>query len=165
MVEANIHNHCSQPLIIVDFVLVVCEAQMVRNVLNVLAKIIFHIELIQLLFRIQKYIHKLFLYHNEEYQNGIDIGDLINYYSSNLPNADITDQELWTWQRKWSECSPEFRPTTLEKTIKECNDRVPNIFVLLKIGCTLPVTSCECERSFSAMRRLRAWLRVSMKTE
>ena len=79
------------------------------------------IELIRLLFRIQKYIHKLFLYHNEEYRNGIDIGDLITYYSSDLPNADITAQELRLWQRKWSEYSPEFRPTTLEKTIKEYN--------------------------------------------
>ena len=67
---------------------------------------------------------------NEEYRNGIDIGDLITYYSSDLPNADITDQELRLWQRKWSEYSPEFRPTTLAKTIKECNeDRFPNIFV------------------------------------
>ena len=33
---------------------------------------------------------------------------------------------------------------------------------LLNIACTLPVTSCECERSFSAMRRLRTWLRSSM---
>ena len=124
------------------------------------------IDLIRLLFRIQKYIHKLFLYHNEEYRNGIDIADLITHYSSDLPNADITDQELRLWQRKWSEYSPEFRPTTLEKTIKECNeDRFPNWFVLIKIWCTLPVTSCECERSFSAMRRLRTWLRVSMKIE
>ncbi|KAI8493195.1 hypothetical protein Bbelb_291990 [Branchiostoma belcheri] len=29
----------------------------------------------------------------------------------------------------------------------------PNIGVLLKIACTLPVTSCECERSASALRR------------
>ena len=39
------------------------------------------------------------------------------------------------------------------------------MFVLLKVGCTLPVTSCECERSFSAMGGLRNWLRRSMKTE
>ena len=38
-------------------------------------------------------------------------------------------------------------------------------FELLKIGCTLPVTSSECERSFSAMRRLRTWLRANMTTE
>ena len=38
------------------------------------------------------------------------------------------------------------------------------MFVLLKIGCALPVTSCKCERRFSAMRRLRNWLRRNMKT-
>ena len=58
------------------------------------------------------------------------------------------------------------RGSTLATAIKERDeDHFPNIFVLLKIACTLPVTSCECERSFSAMRRHRRWLRSTMKTE
>ena len=36
---------------------------------------------------------------------------------------------------------------------------------LLKIACTFPTTSEEFERSFFAMRRLRTWLRASMKME
>ena len=35
----------------------------------------------------------------------------------------------------------------------------PNIFTLLKILSSLLVTSCECERSFSAMRRLKSYSR------
>ena len=38
----------------------------------------------------------------------------------------------------------------------------PNISVLLQIACTLPVTSCECERSASALRRLNKYMRASM---
>ena len=38
----------------------------------------------------------------------------------------------------------------------------PNIGVLLKIACTLPVTSCECERSASALRRLINYMRASV---
>ena len=58
------------------------------------------------------------------------------------------------------------RGSTLATAIKESDEgHFPNIFVLLKIACTLPVTSCECERSFSAMRRHRRWLRSTMKTE
>ena len=40
-----------------------------------------------------------------------------------------------------------------------------DLFVVLQIAVTLPVTSCECERSFSIMRRLRTWLRASMTSE
>ena len=37
-----------------------------------------------------------------------------------------------------------------------------NIKVVLKILATLPITSCECERSFSSMRRLKNYTRTSM---
>ena len=39
----------------------------------------------------------------------------------------------------------------------------PNIRVLLQVACTLPVTSCECERSASALRRLHNYMRASME--
>ncbi|XP_065650969.1 52 kDa repressor of the inhibitor of the protein kinase-like [Hydra vulgaris] len=70
------------------------------------------------------------------------------------------------WKRKWSAIKPEDRPNTLAKAIKICDEnQYPNLFELLKIGCTLPVTSAECERSFSAMRRLGTWLRASMTAD
>ena len=55
------------------------------------------------------------------------------------------------------------RPDTLASALISCDEeRFPNIFRLIKIGCTLPITSCTCERSFSTLRRLRNWLRSSM---
>ena len=41
----------------------------------------------------------------------------------------------------------------------------PNLYVLLKICCTIPATSCECERSASALRRLHTFNRASMTQE
>ena len=41
----------------------------------------------------------------------------------------------------------------------------PNINVLLCILCTLPVTSAECERSFSTLKHLKTYLRSTMTTE
>ena len=38
----------------------------------------------------------------------------------------------------------------------------PNINILLRLICTLPVTSCECERNVSALRRLKTYLRTTM---
>ena len=34
-------------------------------------------------------------------------------------------------------------------------DHFSNPYILLKIAATLPVTSCECERSISTKRRLK----------
>ena len=37
-----------------------------------------------------------------------------------------------------------------------------NLYILLKIAATLPVTSCECKRSINTMRRLNNYLRCTM---
>ena len=83
------------------------------------------------------------------------VADLTGLYRNDLPNPDIVDQELLLWKNKWSSTSAESRPSTLAESVKRCDEnRFPNVFVILKIGCTLPVRSCECERSFSVMERL-----------
>ena len=59
--------------------------------------------------------------------------------------------------------SPKLRPASPAAAIKECDsDSFPNISVLLQLACTLPVTSCECERSASVLRRLNNYMRASM---
>ncbi|XP_065667744.1 52 kDa repressor of the inhibitor of the protein kinase-like [Hydra vulgaris] len=84
-------------------------------------------------------------------------------YKTDLSNSEAVDQEFMFLKRKWSVIKPENRLNTLAKAIKICDEnQYPNLFELQKIGCTLPVTSAECERSFSEMRRLRTWLRASM---
>ena len=85
------------------------------------------------------------------------MADLTGIYRSDLPNPDIVDPELLLWKNKWPLTSAESRPFTLaESVMQKCDEkRFTNVFVLLKIGCTLPVTSCVCERNFSAMRRLK----------
>ena len=93
------------------------------------------------------------------------IFDVVEMYKDDLLNPDIVDLELKIWKRKWTQADPEDRPSSLAKTILKCDiTRYPNLFILLKIASTLPVTSCECERSFSVLRRLRLWLRASMGT-
>ena len=92
--------------------------------------------------------------------NDLDIEGIIEKYSDDFPNPDVIDLQLKLWKRKWTEVEKEDRPASLAKAIKNCDkSKFPNVFTLIKIGCTLPVTSVECEQSFSAMRRLRTWLR------
>ena len=58
------------------------------------------------------------------------------------------------------------RPQTPAAAIKQCDKIMyPNLDVLLKLACTIPVTSCECERSASKLRRLNTYMRASMGKE
>lgn len=41
----------------------------------------------------------------------------------------------------------------------------PNLYKLLKVALTIPVSSATCERSFSAMRGIKNWLQNSMGQE
>jgi len=38
----------------------------------------------------------------------------------------------------------------------------PNLYKMIQIALTLPISSATCERSFSAMRKIKTWLRTSI---
>ena len=101
-----------------------------------------------------------------KFKENVDNSSILEEYEEDLIDIDVVDQERLLWQRKWLAVAFKDRPDILEKAIKKCDEeRFPNLFVLLKITCTFPITLAECERSFSAMRRLRTWVRKSMKME
>lgn len=41
-------------------------------------------------------------------------------------------------------------------------DMFPSLKAVLQMALTIPVSSCSCERSFSALRRLHTWLKRTM---
>ena len=95
-----------------------------------------------------------------------DLQEAITYYSADLPNPNIVDEELCRWKAKWLLTPQQDRPDTLSNTLKECcPTTLPNIFTLLKIFATIPLSSCSCERSASALRRLRTYLRCTQTEE
>ena len=54
----------------------------------------------------------------------------------------------------------------MAKLLKVCDqDSFPNIYILLKIEATNLVTSCECERSGSVLKRLNTYHRASIGQE
>ena len=58
------------------------------------------------------------------------------------------------------------RPQSLSAALKQCPpDTFPSIFTLLKLFTILPLRSCSCERSASALRRLNSYLRCSQTEE
>lgn len=96
----------------------------------------------------------------------MDVSPLVEQYSSDLPSPELLDEELDRWKFHFSSCAETEFPDSVAAALKMCDPSLyPNIYVLLKIGCVLPVTSCECERSASVVRRLNNYMRASQSTE
>ena len=83
------------------------------------------------------------------------------FYKSDLPFYERVEAELGLWQKYWSglqDC-----PDNISSTLQSIDfTGFQNIKEALHILATLPITSCECERSFSGMKRLKNFLRSTM---
>jgi len=89
--------------------------------------------------------------------------ELIDFYQDDLPSPETVDTEIHIWRMKWDKVKVPDRPDTASKALEQADSLVfPNIHRLLRILCTLPVTSCECERSISGLRRLKTYMRTTM---
>ncbi|XP_035665754.1 52 kDa repressor of the inhibitor of the protein kinase-like [Branchiostoma floridae] len=89
--------------------------------------------------------------------------DAVAQYEADLPSPELFPMELNRWKKHFMSDPPEVRPASPAEAVKRCDVTMsPNVGVLLKIACTLPETSCECERSFSALRWLNNYMRASM---
>ena len=91
-----------------------------------------------------------------------------NFYAEDLAtrNDPILQAEWELWQKKWSKVAAEDMPPDAISAINECNRNLfPNIFVLLQIMVTLPVTTAAAERSFSLLKRLKSWLRNAISED
>ena len=81
-------------------------------------------------------------------------------FMNDLPMPHNFEQEISRWKHEYS---------TLNTANKDLVDIVnmtnqtfyPNIYTILTLLLTLPVGSCTCERSFSALRRSKTWCRTS----
>ena len=95
-----------------------------------------------------------------------DIQEAATFYADDLPNASIIDEEFHLWKSRWLSVPQKDRPQTLSESLRQCCPHsLPNIFVLLKLFATLPLSFCSCERSASALRRLNNYLRCTQTEE
>ena len=84
------------------------------------------------------------------------------FWERDLPFPNSLLGEVRRWQSLWRAKSEEGAnlPHNLLLSFRFCDaDAFPNIYRLLLIACTLPITSAEAERSFSLMRRLKTYAR------
>ncbi|KAJ8024838.1 52 kDa repressor of the inhibitor of the protein kinase [Holothuria leucospilota] len=109
----------------------------------------------------QKATLALFLIPSQLPEN-MDWKELVTMYANDLPFPENFECELSCWKTKWQSW-PGRKPTTLEEAMDHADNLLyPNIHILLRIVATLPVTTSECERSFSCLRRLKTYLRGTM---
>ena len=96
----------------------------------------------------------------------IQLNDALEKYAEDLPSPELFPAELKRWRRKFMEQPADKRPSSPAAAIMVCDaDMFPNVSILLQIVCTLAVTSFECERCASALRRLHNYMRVTMGKE
>ena len=86
---------------------------------------------------------------------------LLEYYEEDLPSPSSLDTELHLWMCKWHSFSQPLPDTPADALAFASESMFPNIHQLLRLVCTIPVTSCECKRSVSILRRLKTYLRSS----
>ena len=94
------------------------------------------------------------------------IQELAQVYSADLPSASLLPTEYRRWKAKWTQVPEEDRISSLRPALPACDeDSYPNIQVLLRIACTLPVTVCENERSNSQIKLLKTYVRSTMSED
>ena len=69
------------------------------------------------------------------------------------------------WKKQEIDCGFSSLPVTLSHALPRASSMFPNISVLLILLCTLLVTSCSSERSFSGLKRIKTALRSTMSNE
>jgi hypothetical protein len=69
--------------------------------------------------------------------------------------------ELFIRRQQWSQNTIP-KPNSAVDSLSHCTNIQPTIKILLQLFATLPVTSSTLERTFSALNRLKNYLRITM---
>lgn len=99
-----------------------------------------------------------------------DVKPALELYADFIDSQNVVLAEMKLWKQKWVSVSASTVPTVIPSTsidaLNCCQEAIfPNVYVLLTIARTLPVTTASAERSFSSLRRLKTYLRSTMCTE
>lgn len=89
-----------------------------------------------------------------------EISDCVQFYAQILTEPNAFKAEFEIWKTKW--LNEESRPSTAIAGLDNCNKILyPNIWKLLQILVTIPMSTATPERTFSSLKRLKTYLRNS----
>ncbi|CAF4698541.1 unnamed protein product [Rotaria sp. Silwood1] len=99
-----------------------------------------------------------------------DMKDTFEFYKEDLlsDNFVVLESEFEMWRNMWRKRNDHDLPCTIGQVLKSTytqRDFYPNIYRLLTIFATLPVSIATPERSFSVLKLVKTYLRNSMGDE
>nr|XP_004212851.1 52 kDa repressor of the inhibitor of the protein kinase-like [Hydra vulgaris] len=90
------------------------------------------------------------------------VKEFVHTYQNDIPEPNYHYAELDMWEDYWKNHS-DRASNTISDLLQKCDDYIfPNISTILSILCTLPVTTFTCERSLSALKRIKTSFRNTM---
>ena len=94
-----------------------------------------------------------------------NVKEFCNHYRQDIPNYAGLPAELLSWERIWNGKNDrrEDIPDSIDATLEQIDkDSCVNIYTILQILITIPMSSASCERSISTLRNLKTYLRSTM---
>ena len=84
-------------------------------------------------------------------------------YEADLPSSTCLGSQLVSWRVRWAEVTDVDKPSSALEALNRRNPEThSNIQALLKLLFTLSLTSCDAERTFSALKRAKTVGRFTM---
>ena len=92
--------------------------------------------------------------------------EMEEFFKEDIHYASAFQAELRLWHSHFSSMEMANLPNSPQEALKFAHEMAfPTIRAILFRMMVLPVTSCEAERSFSCLRRLKTYLRSTMSQE
>lgn len=80
-------------------------------------------------------------------------------------DIDVLRLQLAMFRRQFQYSTLDEAATAIRSMVPEVRQLFQQVEVLVRLLLVIPITSCEAERSFSSLRRLKTWLRNTMTQE
>ena len=99
------------------------------------------------------------------------LSNMVTFYSEDLDSFETVAEEWSQWKSLVDQLKlnsdlkvASVTPSKMMVILKEnkFESSFPNVYVILRIYLTIPVTNCTGERSFSHMKRIKSALRSTM---
>lgn len=95
-----------------------------------------------------------------------NVREFCGYYRGDLPNVGGLDAELIMWERLWRD-QQLIRGVVIPDRVSQAlavidKQAFCNVFTILQLLATVPISSASCERSISTLRYLKTYLRNTM---
>ncbi|CAG2229547.1 unnamed protein product [Mytilus edulis] len=95
-----------------------------------------------------------------------NIEKIYNAYNDDIGTLEQLQEEISRWKTRWSMTMLDTKPKTLHETLVTTNKNLyPNISTIISVLLTMPASTATAERSFSAMNRIKTYLRSTMGTD